>query len=48
MLPTGNLDAVETHPGYRPAALWVHYTTICKQSLVILKMSEIIARNMLS
>jgi len=27
---------------------WVHYTTSCKHSLVLLKMGEIIARNMLS
>jgi hypothetical protein len=27
---------------------WVHYTTSCKHSLVLLKMSEIIVRNMLS
>ena len=33
---------------YRPATSWVHYTTSCKHSLVLLKMGEIIARNMLS
>ena len=33
---------------YRPAALFVHYTTCCKHSLVLLRMGEIIARNMLS
>jgi hypothetical protein len=38
-----------THPrGYRLAASWVHYTTICKHNLVLLKMGEIIAGNMLS
>ena len=31
-----------------PATSWVHYTTSCKHSLVILRMSEIIAWNMLS
>jgi hypothetical protein len=31
----------------RPAISWVHYTTSCKHSLVILKMGEIIPRNML-
>jgi hypothetical protein len=36
------------HPGYRPATSWVHYTTSCKHSLVLLKMGEIISRNMLS
>ena len=30
------------------AAPSVHYTTSCKHSLVLLKMGEIIARNMLS
>jgi len=35
-------------PGYRPATSWVHYTTSCKHSLVLLKMGEIISRNMLS
>jgi hypothetical protein len=32
----------------RPATSWVHYITSCKHSLVLLKMGEIIARNMLS
>ena len=32
----------------RPAASSVHYTTSCKHSLVLLRMGEIIARNMLS
>jgi len=31
-----------------PAASWVHYTASCKHSLVLLRMGEIIARNMLS
>jgi hypothetical protein len=31
-------------PGYRPVTSWVHYTTSCKHSLVLLKMGEIIAR----
>jgi hypothetical protein len=46
MLPAGNLEAVEPHPGYRLATSWVHYTTSSKHSLVLLKMGEIIARNM--
>jgi len=36
------------HPGYRPAAPSVHYTTSCKHSLVLLWMDEITARNVLS
>jgi len=36
------------HPGYRPAASSVYYTTSCKHSLVLLRMDEIIARNTLS
>ena len=35
-------------PGHQQAASSVHYTTSCKHSLVLLKMGEIIARNMLS
>jgi len=31
----------------RPAASSAHYTTSCKHSLVLLRMGEIIARNML-
>jgi len=38
MLPAGNLDEVE---------LLVHYTVSCNHSLVLLRMGEIIARNML-
>ena len=34
--------------GYQQAASSVYYTTSCKHSLVILRMGEIIARNMLS
>jgi len=52
MLLTGNLDEVELpvppHPGYRPAASSLHYTTSCKHSLMLLRMGKIIARNMLS
>ena len=40
--------AVPPHPGYRPAASSVHYTTSCKHSLALLKTGVIIARNMLS
>ena len=29
MLPADSLVEVETHPGYRPAASTVHYTTSC-------------------
>jgi len=32
----------------RPAASSVYYTTSCKHSLVLLRMGEIIPRNMLS
>ena len=35
---------VPPHPGYRSAASSVHCTTICKHSLVLLRMGEIIAR----
>ena len=51
MLPAGDQDEVELvppHPGHQHAASLVLYTTSCKHSLVILKMDEIIARNMLS
>jgi len=40
--------AVPPNPGYRLTTSWVHYTTSCKHSLVLLKMGEIIARNILS
>jgi len=43
------LDAtVPPHPGHQSAASSVHYTTSCKHSLVLLRMGEIITRNMLS
>jgi hypothetical protein len=47
MLPAGKLDEVD-HPAYQPEASSVHYTTSYKHSLVLLRMGEIIARNMLS
>jgi hypothetical protein len=34
--------------GKQPAASSVHYNTSCKHSLVLLRMGDIIARNMLS
>jgi len=37
---------VEPHPAYQLAASSVHYTTSCKNSLVLLRMGEIIARNL--
>jgi len=44
MLLAGSLDA----EFLRIQALqWVHFTISCKHSLVLLKMGEIIARNML-
>ena len=39
---------VPPHPGHQQTASPVHYTTSCKHSLVLLRMGEIIARNMLS
>ena len=36
------------HPCHQQAALPVHYNTSCKQSLVLRRMGEIIARNTLS
>ena len=51
MLPAGDedeVDLVPTHPGHQQAASSVHYTTSSKHSLVLLRMGEIIARNMLS
>jgi len=45
-LRAGSLDAVPLHPGYQLAISWVHYTTSFKQSLVLLRMGEIISRNM--
>jgi len=35
-------------PAGKPAASSVHYTTSCKHGLVLLRMGEIIVRNMLS
>jgi len=43
-----SLDAVPPHPDYRPATSWVHYTTSCRHSLLLLRMGETIARNMLN
>jgi hypothetical protein len=38
MLPvSGKLDGVAPHQGYRPATSWLHYTTSCKHSLVLLE-----------
>jgi hypothetical protein len=48
MLPAGKPDEVELFHLIRPAASSVHYITSCKHSLLLLKMGEIIARNMLS
>jgi len=42
MLPAGDQDEVEPHPGHQQAASSVHYTTSCKHSLVLLSMGEII------
>ena len=39
---------IPPHPGHQQAASSVLYTTSCKYSLVLLRMGEIIARNMLS
>ena len=47
MLPVVNLDEVPPHPGYQPAASSMHYNTSCKHSIVLLRMGEIISRNML-
>jgi len=46
-LPAGDQDAVEPHPGHQQAASPVLYTTSCKHSLVLLRMGENIARNIL-
>ena len=48
MLPAGDQDSVPPHSGHQHAVSSVHYTTSCKHSLVLLRMGEIIARNMLS
>jgi len=34
-------------PAGKPAASSVHYTTSCKHSLLLLRMGEIVVRNML-
>ena len=47
MLPAGDQDEVEVTSSWSPASS-VHYTTNCKHSLVLLRMGEILARNMLS
>jgi hypothetical protein len=52
MIPACRLEAkgmaVPPLPDCRPGASWVQYTTSWKHSLVLLKMGEIIARNMSS
>jgi len=55
MLPAGDQDEVEEverplppHSGHQQAASSVLYITSYKNSLVLLRMGEIIARNMLS
>ena len=47
MLPAAG-DKDEDHPCHQQAASSVHYTTSCKHSLVLQRLGEIIARNMLS
>ena len=46
-LPGWDGTAVPPHSGHQQAASSVHYTTSCKYNLVLLRMGEIIARNML-
>ena len=41
-------DEVEVHPGHQQAASSVLYTRSCKHTLLLLRIGEIIARNMLS
>jgi len=50
MVQAGDQDEVElpNFPGHQQAASSVLYTTSCKHSLVLLRMGEIIARNVLS
>jgi hypothetical protein len=49
MLPAGGVESEEPPlPRHLPATSWVHYTTSYKHSLVLLKMGEIIHRNMLN
>jgi len=48
-LPAGNLEAEFLRIKVTgPATSWLRYTTSCKHSLVLLKMGEMIARNILS
>jgi len=42
------VELVPPHPGHQQAASSVLYTTSCKHSLVLLRMGEIIARNILN
>jgi len=42
------LVIVPLHPCHQQAASSLLYTTSCKHSLILLRMGEIIARNMLS
>jgi len=39
------MDEFSPHPGYQPAASSVNYNTSCKNSLALLRMGVIIARN---
>ena len=41
----GIMDEFSPHPGYQPAASSVNYNTSCKNSLALLRMGVIIARN---
>ena len=49
-MPAGDQDEVEVpaHPGHQQAASSVLYSTSRKHSLMLLRIGEIIARNMLS
>jgi len=42
------ISPADDHPGHQQAASSLHYTTSYKHSLVLLRMGEIIARNVLS
>jgi hypothetical protein len=44
----GGTTTVPPFPGYRTVTSWMHFSTSCRHSLVLLKMGEIIAWNMLS
>ena len=48
MLPAGDQDWVPPHPGHQQAASSVLFTTSSKHCLVLLRMGEILIRNMLS